>query len=79
MGRYQPQEMVRFWWLPTVSNKAAPTTVEFSNGQELTCPDMSDAPDFEETGSTIDTPDLCKTFVAKIPGQVTVGETTMMW
>lgn len=73
MGRYFRRGKSKIYFLPAISNKAAPTSGEIAAGTNLT-PSIQDPGNFEFSNSPIATPDLDTTFTSQIPGEDTAGD-----
>lgn len=70
MARYFRRGVSKVYFLPSVANKAAPTSGEISAGTDLTG-SISDIGGFTYSNSPIDTPDLSSTYTTTIPGEDT--------
>lgn len=60
----------KVWYVPTISNQAAPTTSELNAGTALECLMTPDGLiGFEPSTSEIDNSSLCSDFSTKLPGR----------
>lgn len=60
----------KVWYVPTISNQAAPTTTELNAGTALECLMTPDGlVGFEPSTSEIDNSSLCSDFSTKLPGR----------
>ena len=66
-SRYIPPGTTRYYWVPTIANKAAPTRSELNAGSDLTA-EISAVSGFATSSDQQDTPDLGSRFgVRSIP------------
>ncbi|MER7126742.1 hypothetical protein [Micrococcus luteus] len=64
------------YWVPSISNKAAPTRSELNAGSDLS-KDVADISGWMVSGAKIDTPDLNSRFVSNIPGLTSAGDSSI--
>src|SRR5690349_19847070 len=64
------------YWVPSISNKAAPTRSELNAGSDFS-KDVADISGWMVTGAKIDTPDLNSRFVSNIPGLTSAGDSSI--
>ncbi len=74
--RYFRPEVTKVYWLPTVSNPAAPTRAELDAGTDLS-DEVSDISGWSVTSDTVDTPDLGTRFTGKIPGMISADDSAL--
>lgn len=75
-SRYIPAGTRRYTWVPTISNKAAPTSAELSAGTDLTAEVMA-VNGFQVSSAQVDAPDAGSRFTAKIPGRITADDSSL--
>lgn len=76
--RYFRRGKTRAWWVPTISNKSAPTAAEIAAGTEVTS-GVSDITGFATSVDRIGTPDLSTNFTSTVPGEQTVEDSELMF
>lgn len=76
MTRYMRRSISQARWVPTIGNKAAPTTAEITAGTNLT-PDIAEINGFEFSNSPISTPDMATSFTSQIGGEDTAGDSSI--
>lgn len=76
MGRFFRRGTSQIFFLPAISNKAAPSSGEFSAGDEITA-DISNMTGWDFANTPITTPDLSTTFDTQIGGPDTAGSPTI--
>lgn len=75
--RFMRKGTTRIWWVPTIANvNLIPTAAEVNAGTELT-DQIAEINGFNFANSPIETPDMGSSFVSKIPGEDTVGDSDM--
>lgn len=70
--RYFARGISQWFFLPSVSNPAAPTSSEITAGTEIT-DDMAEISGWDFQSNPIKTPNLKDAFTPQIPGEDTVG------
>lgn len=73
---YIPTGRTRYLFIPTVTDLAAPTTAEVSAGTDMTKL-VSAIAGFNGTGATVDFPNAFSRVVPKIPGLITLNDSTV--
>lgn len=68
MARFMRKGINRWYFVPTISNKTAPTAVEINAGTDLTDA-IAEVSGFTFTNTAINVPDMGTAFVKKIPGE----------
>jgi len=68
MARYANDGMIRWDFVPTVANKAAPTTAELNAGTPLTALTTKDGLTVPANQNMVDTATLAETFDSQVPG-----------
>lgn len=80
MARYFRRGTTKIYFVPgetTITDVDAPTAAQINGtGVELSC-DIAEISGFSFTNSPISVPDMCATFVKKIPGEDTAADSTM--
>lgn len=74
--RFYAKGTTEFWFVPTISNKAAPTTAECTAGTDLTG-DINTWNGWSVSSATVDTPDLASTFTSQIEGDTTAPSSSV--
>lgn len=75
--RFMRKGTTRIFWVPSIDDEdLAPAVSEVTGGTELT-PELAEINGFNFSNSPIDTPDMGTSFVSKIPGEDTVGDSDM--
>jgi hypothetical protein len=75
-SRYIPPGTTRYYWVPTIANKNAPTRSELNAGSDLTA-EIAAVSGFATSSDQQDTPDLGTRFVGKIPGRITADDSSI--
>lgn len=76
MPRFMRKGKTKIFFVPTIASLSAPTAVEINAGTQLDT-QLAEINGFEFTNTAIDTPDMASSFVSKIPGEDTVGDSNM--
>lgn len=76
MARFMRKGITELYFVPTISNPAAPTVAEITAGTDLE-DQLAEINGFSFSNSPIDTPDMGDAFVSKIPGEDTVDSSDM--
>ena len=76
MAKFFRRGTSKMYFLPAVSNMAAPTTVEIAAGTDLS-PFINGISGFQYTNTRIDTPVLSSSFNFQIDGPDTVGDSSI--
>jgi hypothetical protein len=66
----------RYTWVPTISNKNAPTSAELTAGTDLTF-EVASVSGFATTSATVDAPDTGSRFVSKTAGRITADNSSL--
>lgn len=74
--RFFRRGKTRAFWVPTISNIAAPTAAEIAAGTELTS-GISDITGFSTSQDFIGVPDLSSETTATVPGEVTMDDSSL--
>ncbi|MCM1972331.1 hypothetical protein [Streptomyces sp. G1] len=74
--RYIPPGTRAYYWVPSISNKAAPSRMELDAGTDLTG-EIAEVSGFQTTSESTDTPDLGSRFTSKIPGRITADDSSI--
>lgn len=72
-GYFVPSSTEQWKWVPTVSNTASPTTVEYGAGTDITN-DIAEVTGFEAAAQFVETPTMQGGVIAKISGRQTLGD-----
>jgi hypothetical protein len=64
------------YWVPTVSNKAAPTRSELNAGTNL-AGENSASDGWKTSSDQVETPDLATRFTSKIPGRLSADDSSL--
>lgn len=75
--RYYRRGKTRVWWVPTISNIAAPTAAEIAAGTELTSA-VADVSGFATKQDFVGVPDLSSEVTSQVPGEVTFEDSSLM-
>lgn len=78
MPRSTYTEKVDYYWAPTLTDPAAPTSSEMAAATELTC-EIAEYPDLSVSTSNVEAPSLCDRFTAKYPDVETVDDATIVF
>jgi hypothetical protein len=78
MPRFMRKGRAKFYWVPTIATKTAPTAAEITAGTPLT-PEIAEINGFEFTNNPIDTPDMSSAFVGKINGEDSVDASSIVF
>lgn len=65
-----------YTWVPTIANKAAPTSAELSAGTDLTA-EVASVSGFMVQSATVDAPDAGSRFTPKTPGRITADDSSL--
>jgi hypothetical protein len=76
MARFMRKGRTKIFWVLTIANLSAPTAAEVNGGTRIDT-ELAEINGFSFANTPIDTPDMATTFVSKIPGEDTVGESNM--
>lgn len=74
--RYYPPGTRQVWYVPAISNKAAPTSAECTAGTNLTG-DIQGMDGWSVSSDTVDTPDLGSRFTSQIGGAITAPSSSL--
>ena len=66
----------KVYWVPSISNKAAPTRGELNAGTDLSS-DNNAADGWKTTSDQVETPDMATRFTAKIPGRISADDSSL--
>jgi hypothetical protein len=75
VGRYMRRGNTKFYYVPTIANKSAPTVVEITAGTDLS-PQVAEVAGFEFANSPISSPDFANAFTPQVPGEDTASESS---
>lgn len=75
-ARYIPAGVRQYVWVPTISNKAAPTSAELTAGTDLTS-EVASVSGFMTTSATVDAPDAGSRFTSKTAGRITADDSSL--
>lgn len=75
-ARYIPAGVTRYLWVPTIDDISAPTLAEISAGTDLTA-EVAEATGFSTESDQVETPDYGSRVKAKIPGMITLADSTL--
>jgi hypothetical protein len=75
-SRFFRPGITKCYWVPSISNIAAPTRSELNAGSDLS-KDIADISGWMVSGQKIDTPDLNSRFVSNIPGLTSADESSI--
>jgi hypothetical protein len=75
-SRYIPPGTRQYYYVPTISNKAAPTRSELDAGTDLTG-EVAEVSGFQTSSDSQETPDLGSRFTSKIPGRITADDSSI--
>jgi hypothetical protein len=64
------------YWVPSISNKAAPTRTELNLGTNLVN-ENSAADGWKTTSDQVETPNMASRFTAKIPGRISADDSSL--
>lgn len=64
------------YWVPSISNKAAPTRGELNAGTNLSG-DLNAADGWKTTSDQVETPDMNSRFTSKIPGRISADDSSL--
>lgn len=78
MARFMRKGKAKFYWVPTIANKTAPTVAEITAGTQLTA-QVAEVNGFEFTNNPIDVPDMASAFVSKIPGEDSIDDSSIVF
>jgi hypothetical protein len=78
MARFMRKGKTKVYFVPTISNKAAPTVAEITAGTVLTA-SIAEMNGFTFSNNPIDTPDMSTAFVNKIPGEDSVDDSNIVF
>lgn len=76
MPRFMRKGRTKIFFVPTIASLAAPTAVEVNAGTQVDV-QLAEINGFNFANTAIDTPDMATSFVSKIPGEDTVGDSNM--
>lgn len=76
MARYTPDELEKWFFLPTVASVNAPTVANFTAGQDIT-PAISSVSGFTISANKVDTPDLSTRFTRSVAGRLTAEDSSI--
>lgn len=74
--RYTARGTSRAYWVPTISNKAAPTRPELNAGTDLST-QLADSSGWSVKSNQIEAPDLSTRYTATIPGVITAEDSSL--
>lgn len=74
--RYYPPGTRQVYWLPAVTDPAAPTRAELDAGIDLTG-EIASMSGFSVSSATVSVPDLSTRFAPDIPGQITAASSSI--
>jgi hypothetical protein len=66
----------KVWWVLSIATATAPTAAEINAGTRIDT-ELAEINGFTFANTPIDTPDMATSFVSKIPGEDTVGDSNM--
>lgn len=75
-SRYSNVGTTKVYWVPSISNKAAPTRGELNAGTNLTV-DLNACDGWKTTADQIETPDMATRFTSKIPGRISADDSSL--
>lgn len=78
MSRYTPDELETWHFVPTITNKAAPTVAQINAGEEITGGIIS-VSGFKYTGTKVETPDLKTRFNSSVPGRYSAEDSSIQF
>jgi hypothetical protein len=74
--RYIPPGTRRYYWVPTIAVKTAPSRSELNAGTDLTG-EIQAVAGFTVESAQVETPDLLNLFTGKIPGRTTSPDSSI--
>jgi len=74
--RYNATGTTKYYWVASISNKAAPTRGELNAGTNLS-PDLYGVEGFTVQSNSVPTPDISTRFVSQITGRITADESSI--
>lgn len=74
--RFNPVGTTKYYWVPTISNKAAPSRAELNAGTNLSA-DLYAVEGFTVKSTSVDTPDISTLFVSQTTGRITADESSI--
>lgn len=75
-NRFIPEGTTMFYYVATLAAYTSPTRAELNAGTNLT-PEIAAAGDWAITSNAVNAPDLVSLFTPQIPGDITMGTTTI--
>lgn len=78
MARFMRKGVTKVYWAVTLASPSAPTVANMVAAVVLHT-QLSELNGFNFTNTPIDTPDMASAFVSKIPGEDTVGDSSMVF
>ncbi|NJP24463.1 hypothetical protein FLW53_09625 [Microbispora sp. SCL1-1] len=76
--RYFNPETTKVYWVPTISNKAAPTRSELNAGTDVSRA-IADVNGWQVSSEMIDVPDMGSRFISKIPGRISANDSSITY
>lgn len=74
--RYTSRGTTKFYWCPTISNKAAPSRAELNGGTDLSG-QVADSSGWSVSSAQIETPDLATRYTSTIPGVISAEDSSL--
>ena len=78
MSRFMRKGTTKLYWVASISDITAPTAAEMGSAVALT-DEIAEINGFSFSNSPIDVPDMGDAFVSRIPGEDTVGDSSIMF
>jgi len=76
--RFMRKGITKFFWVPTITTKTAPTVAEITAGTALTA-EIAEVNGFEFVNQLIETPDMASTFTSKITGGDSIDDSSIVF
>lgn len=76
MARFMRKGITKVYFVPTITNKTAPTAAQVTAGTALTA-QIAEISGFTFSNSPIQTPDMATKFVSQIPGEDTTEDSSI--
>lgn len=74
--RFFPTGTTKYYWVPTIATKSAPSRAELNAGTNLS-PDLAAVDGWQVESALIDTPDISTRFVSQIAGRITAPSSSI--
>lgn len=75
-GRYYARGLTKIYYVLTIVTITAPSRAELNAGTDLS-PEVAEVNGWEITSEEIETPDLATSFTSKIPGSLSVSDSSI--